>query len=58
MSQHVDNYCRRTELLLRLLEGDLAAGVSEVCKDEIRRCLHYAEPEPVEPVLVLAEADE
>ena len=29
MTQVVENYCRRSALLLRLLEGDLASGTSE-----------------------------
>lgn len=58
MTQHIENYCRRTEMLLRLLEGDLSSGVSEACKDEIRRCLHVLEPGPGEAAVVLAEADE
>lgn len=44
MTQHVENYCRRTALLLRLLEGDLADEVGEGARDEIRRVLHYVEP--------------
>lgn len=55
---HVENYCSRTELLLRMLDGDLAAGVSEKIREEIRRILR-CDPEP--PQLTaqpLAEADE
>lgn len=50
MNQHIDNYCRRTALLLRMLEGDLADEVGEGARDEIRRCLHCAEAEIDVPV--------
>jgi hypothetical protein len=55
---HVHNYCARTALLLRMLEGDLAHFCSEHVREEIRRILHYVEAplEPSEPPL--AEADE
>lgn len=51
-------FCARTDLLLRMLDGNLSHYCSEHVKDEVRRILHYIEP-PLEPTGDdLAEADE
>lgn len=51
-------FCARTDLLLRMLDGNLSRYCSEHVKDEVRRILHYVEP-PLEPSCDgLAEADE
>lgn len=58
MNQHIENYCRRTALLLRLLEGDLADEITEAAKDEIRRCLHCQEVEiDVPPVVMVRDGE-
>lgn len=58
MTQHVENYCARTEMLLRMLEGDLSRYVSEHVRGEIRRVLRFEEP-PLEPSTdPLVESDE
>lgn len=51
-------FLQRTELLVRLLEGDLRHDLSERAKDEVRRVLSYIEPDINPPVLTLGEADE
>ena len=51
-------FCARTDLLLRMLDGDLSRYCGDHVKGEIRRILHYAEP-PLEPTTdALADADE
>ncbi len=58
MTQHVENYCQRTELLLRMLEGDLAPYVSVSVKDEIKRVLRMYEDPNERVIAALMEADE
>lgn len=53
-----EQFLQRTELLVRLLEGDLCHDLSERAKDEVRRILNYVEPNALPPVVPLAEADE
>ena len=45
-----EQFLQRTELLVRLLEGDLRHDLSERAKDEVRRILNYVEP-PLEPLV-------
>lgn len=58
MTQMVENYCARTELLIRMLEGDLAPYVSVSCKDEIKRVLRLADFPEQKVIEALLEADE
>ena len=53
-----EQFLQRTELLVRLLEGDLRHDLSERAKDEVRRILSYVEPPVNDVVAPLAEADE
>ena len=53
-----EQFLQRTELLVRLLEGDLRHDLSERAKDEVRRILSYIEPPVNDAVAPLAEADE
>lgn len=56
-----EQFLQRTELLVRLLEGDLRNDLSERAKDEVRRVLAYIETDidmTGWPVLQLAESDE
>lgn len=53
-----EQFLQRTELLVRLLEGDLRNDLSERAKDEVRRVLSYIETDIEQPVLALADADE
>lgn len=56
-----EQFLQRTELLVRLLEGDLRNDLSERAKDEVRRVLSYIETDidmTGWPVLQLAESDE
>lgn len=53
-----EQFLQRTELLVRLLEGDLRNDLSERAKDEVRRILSYVEPNAIPPVVPLAESDE
>ncbi len=54
---HVENYCSRSVLLLRMLDGDLAQYIAPRVREEIQRVLRL-EPVSVGPVVLLAEADE
>ena len=56
-----EQFLQRTELLVRLLEGDLRNDLSERAKYEVRRVLSYIETDidmTGWPVLQLAESDE
>lgn len=56
-----EQFLQRTELLVRLLEGDLRNDLSERAKDEVRRVLSYIETDidmTGWPALQLAESDE
>ncbi len=45
---HDDVFCARTDVLLRMLHGDLARYCSEHVKSEIRQLLHSLDA-PLEP---------
>lgn len=59
MTDHrCDQYLRHLGLLVRFLEGDLSHCISEAGRDEIRRVLHYVEPDPEPLAVQLADSDE
>ena len=53
-----EQFLQRTEMLVRLLEGDLRHDLSERAKDEVRRILSYVEQPDIDVIAPLAEADE
>ena len=53
-----EQFLQRTELLVRLLEGDLRHDLSERAKDEVRRVLSYVEvPLELPPIPLMDGAD-